>query len=95
MHSEMLMRPKPTVHLDAHLKILGTEVASFGSRFKCQWAANAHGIAEFKRRMFDVFLCDEVFGNRPAFEIAAKDQLGFYLKRVWSKYSCGAAVVPE
>src|SRR5262249_11308225 len=72
MWTEMFMRSKATVHFHPDLKILRTKVAALGSRCEGEWAADPNGITEFKRAVLDVLFCDEVFGNRPTFEIAAE-----------------------
>src|SRR5262249_52415862 len=73
------MRPETAIHLHADLNILRTEVAPFGSRCECEWTANANGVPELEWRMFDVLLSDEVLGNSPSLEVAAKNEFRFKL----------------
>src|SRR5262249_36971669 len=75
----MLVCPKTAVHFHSHLKVLRTEIASFGSRRQCKRAADAHGVAELEWRVFYVLLRNEIFGNRPALVIAAKYEFRFHL----------------
>src|SRR5437588_10777419 len=73
------MRPQPAVHLYAGLEILRTQIATVRPGGERKWPANSRSIAKFKRCVPYVLFRDEVFGDRPPFEVAAQDQLGFEL----------------
>ena len=70
------MCPQAAVEFHAGLKILGTEVASLGSRGQCEWTADSYGVPELERGMGHILLDDKILGNSPSFEVAPENELG-------------------
>src|SRR5260370_34431985 len=73
------MRPQTAIYLNARVKVFRAEIAAFRPGGKRQRAADSGCVSELKRRMAEVLLGYEIFGNGPAFEIASQDQLDLEL----------------
>src|SRR5215471_609387 len=102
IHAKVLVSAKAAIHLHSDLNILRTEIAAVGPRFECEWTADANGVAELERRMFNILLGDEVLGNRPSLEVAPKNELRFKLSlflepgpSVWHCQIIAAVVVDD
>src|ERR1051326_2874102 len=79
VNTEVVVRSETAVDLDARLEVFRTKIAALGPGSKRERPADAYRIAELKRFMPNVLLCDEILRDRPAFDVTAQDQLGFDL----------------